>query len=242
MPPKRKVGLKRIDAAVDALRPMGFSPDLIRRKVKALLKEYGDEGWVFIEEAAYKLLIEFILEEQEKSEKGEPSSRDKQIEVRDKGCEEQEPEPEPQLLEAAPLIEANESISSNPETALTTVVTDAPLENPSVELKPSSWPSENVHSPSKMATSNEVNKTEETATLSESYMLSCPPGFEQLCWLQLGDASAKSKPCLGWMDMDPNKDDQSFLLLEPAPVLGWRTRQRPRKRKSRWDVGPNDVV
>ncbi|XP_058109191.1 uncharacterized protein LOC131252593 isoform X2 [Magnolia sinica] len=63
----RKVGMKRIDAAIDALLPLGFSKELIRKTVDSLLKVYeGDSGWVFIEEASYKLVIESILEEQEK--------------------------------------------------------------------------------------------------------------------------------------------------------------------------------
>ncbi|KAG9453957.1 hypothetical protein H6P81_006861 [Aristolochia fimbriata] len=62
----RKVGLKRIDAAIDALLPLGFKKGVIRKNVNKLLKVYeGDDGWVFIEEACYKLLIETILEEQE---------------------------------------------------------------------------------------------------------------------------------------------------------------------------------
>ncbi|KAG8644901.1 uncharacterized protein LOC110624570 isoform X2 [Manihot esculenta] len=74
MPPLRrraqKVGLKRIDAALDALRSMGFLEALVRRTVRNLLKVYGgDEGWSFIEENSYGLLIDSILEEQEKSER-----------------------------------------------------------------------------------------------------------------------------------------------------------------------------
>ncbi|XP_068669471.1 uncharacterized protein [Aristolochia californica] len=62
----RKVGLKRIDAAVDALLPLGFAKHLICKTVYRLLKVYeGDDGWVFIEEGSYKLLIDTILEEQE---------------------------------------------------------------------------------------------------------------------------------------------------------------------------------
>ncbi|KAL0341296.1 UNVERIFIED_CONTAM: hypothetical protein Sradi_4646400 [Sesamum radiatum] len=52
-------------AALDAMRPMGFSTDTVRKCVKNLLKVYGDDGWLFIEEAAYKLLIDTILEEPE---------------------------------------------------------------------------------------------------------------------------------------------------------------------------------
>ena len=90
-----QVGLKRIDAAVDALRPLGFSKDIVHKTVNALLKvisssflqisislcvlhfvyrndgvfvlQVYDGNWVFIEEGSYKLLIETILEEQEKT-------------------------------------------------------------------------------------------------------------------------------------------------------------------------------
>uniref|UniRef100_A0A7C9E7G1 WIYLD domain-containing protein n=1 Tax=Opuntia streptacantha TaxID=393608 RepID=A0A7C9E7G1_OPUST len=65
-----------MDTAIDALKPMGFLPDVIRKKVKELLEVYGGrEGWAFIEEASYKLLIDSILEdkENEKCGLGEPN-------------------------------------------------------------------------------------------------------------------------------------------------------------------------
>lgn len=62
-------GLQRIDAAFDALIPLGFTKEIIRKTIKDLLKVYGgDEGWVFVEEAAYKLVIDTILEKQEEEE------------------------------------------------------------------------------------------------------------------------------------------------------------------------------
>ncbi|XP_065870159.1 probable inactive histone-lysine N-methyltransferase SUVR1 [Euphorbia lathyris] len=65
MPRAPRVRTKRIDAAIDALKPMGFSEPLIRKSVRTLLQVYGgDEGWPFIEEFAYKLLIDSILEEE----------------------------------------------------------------------------------------------------------------------------------------------------------------------------------
>ncbi|XP_057788906.1 probable inactive histone-lysine N-methyltransferase SUVR1 [Salvia miltiorrhiza] len=73
MAPRRrrsKVGLGRMDAALDAMRPMGFPADAVRKSVKKLLKVYGDGGWPFIEEAAYKLLIDTILEEPEGDQLG----------------------------------------------------------------------------------------------------------------------------------------------------------------------------
>ncbi|KAL4620905.1 hypothetical protein ACB092_06G189900 [Castanea dentata] len=66
----RQVGLRRIDAALDALLPMGFAEDLVRSTVSELLEAYGgDEGWAFIEEASYKLVIDTILPESEESKR-----------------------------------------------------------------------------------------------------------------------------------------------------------------------------
>ncbi|XP_050210623.1 uncharacterized protein LOC126660942 [Mercurialis annua] len=65
MPPKPKVGLRRIDAALDAIHPMGFPKPLIRQTIKNLLKVYGgDLGWPFIEENSYEVVVKTILEEQ----------------------------------------------------------------------------------------------------------------------------------------------------------------------------------
>ncbi|ONK68378.1 uncharacterized protein A4U43_C05F10800 [Asparagus officinalis] len=66
----KKTGLQRIDAAFDHLMPFGFSKLVISKTIKNLLKVYGgDEGWVFIEEACYKVVIDTILEQQENEEK-----------------------------------------------------------------------------------------------------------------------------------------------------------------------------
>lgn len=81
---------------------------------------------------------------------------------------------------------------------------------------------------------------EKIAALTETYMLPAPPGFEQHPCSQFGYASStkrKRKPYLGWVGP---KDDNDFVLLEPAPVAGWKNRPWPKNRKSRWDVGPND--
>ncbi|XVE99726.1 hypothetical protein REPUB_Repub03eG0225600 [Reevesia pubescens] len=72
MAPKRrtpKVGLRRIDAAFDALRPMGFTDKVVSKTIKNLLKAYGGEdGWGFIEEYSYQLVIDTILQEQANEE------------------------------------------------------------------------------------------------------------------------------------------------------------------------------
>nr|GEX86292.1 WIYLD domain-containing protein [Tanacetum cinerariifolium] len=54
-----------MDAALDHMTAYGFSKPLIRKTLKDLLKLYGDEGWRFIEEDGYKVLLDVILNEQE---------------------------------------------------------------------------------------------------------------------------------------------------------------------------------
>lgn len=73
-PKSKKLRQSRMHAAIDAMRPFGFSSKTVQTKVRALLKEYGgDDCWPFIESDAYSLLIASILEEQEEENKGEKS-------------------------------------------------------------------------------------------------------------------------------------------------------------------------
>ncbi|XP_021770653.1 uncharacterized protein LOC110734808 isoform X2 [Chenopodium quinoa] len=218
----RKVGLKRIDAAIDALKPMGFSPEIVRMNVDKLLKEYGEEGWPFIEEASYKLLIEYILEPPESPNE-------------DRCQEGGEDEPE----EAGPSGEPSESLCSNHSTL---VATDTPLASsePVAVHKPSLSLAESAKSPSQIEV-NQANAIlidqENSLPFPSIYTLPIPPGIEHVRQEKI--APSTRRPCYGWIG--PNTDED-IILLTPAPVLSWRTGKRPRKRKSRWDVGPLDVV
>ncbi|XP_074268880.1 uncharacterized protein LOC141592188 [Silene latifolia] len=172
----RKVGLMRMDAAIDALKPMGYSPDFVRRKVKELLAVYGgDEGWPFIEGAGYKSLIEYILDdgnEDGQCEQGEPSAKN---DDKDQDTAEEEPsQAEPSSETFEPLYSSQDTLLLSPDTVLT----------PLTPLK-------------------------------------------------------VRKPCFGWIGP---KDEDDYVLLKPAPVQGWKSGEWRKKRKSRWDVGPNDVV
>ncbi|XP_042026753.1 uncharacterized protein LOC121773897 [Salvia splendens] len=74
--------LTRMDAAVDAMLPLGFSEAMVKKRVKKLLKEYGgDEGWPFIEESAYSVLIESILENMNDDEQTQLEEKDAQNEL-----------------------------------------------------------------------------------------------------------------------------------------------------------------
>lgn len=73
-PKTKKLRQSRMCAAIDAMRPFGFSPKTVQAKVRALLKEYGgDDCWPFIESDAYTLLITSILEEKDGEKVGEKS-------------------------------------------------------------------------------------------------------------------------------------------------------------------------
>ncbi|KAL2985409.1 hypothetical protein AAZX31_12G151100, partial [Glycine max] len=61
-------GITRMDVALDAMRPLGFRTQLILRTVNELLDVYGgNQGWCFIEETYYKLLMEALLSKQQGS-------------------------------------------------------------------------------------------------------------------------------------------------------------------------------
>ncbi|PPS18628.1 hypothetical protein GOBAR_AA01930 [Gossypium barbadense] len=70
MPPRRRPkkaisfpkSNTRKDAAIDAMKPYGFPVDVVQTTIKDLLNVYGEDGWPFIEDSAYKVLLEAILE------------------------------------------------------------------------------------------------------------------------------------------------------------------------------------
>ncbi|KAJ4768166.1 Nucleolar histone methyltransferase-related protein [Rhynchospora pubera] len=69
----KKVGLSRMDAALDHLVPLGFKKQKINNTIKSLLKEYGgDEGWYFLEENNYLLVIDTIINDQNAIEDEQP--------------------------------------------------------------------------------------------------------------------------------------------------------------------------
>ncbi|KAH7688514.1 Histone-lysine N-methyltransferase protein [Dioscorea alata] len=76
----KKVRSKKMGAALKVLTQYGFEKDHIVSTIKGLIEEYGGEdGWVFIEDNGYQVVVDSILDkqssEQQKGEKvGESSS------------------------------------------------------------------------------------------------------------------------------------------------------------------------
>ncbi|KEH44282.1 ubiquitin-binding WIYLD domain protein [Medicago truncatula] len=68
-----KKGGSRMDAALDAMTALGFDKKVVHQTVNKLLKVYGsNEGWVFIEDGDYRLLIDQLLEAQQQDQEQIP--------------------------------------------------------------------------------------------------------------------------------------------------------------------------
>ncbi|KAG2642206.1 hypothetical protein PVAP13_2KG262000 [Panicum virgatum] len=75
--PRPKRGERRIDAAIDHLAQYGFRRPQIRKIINNLLQLYGRDGWVFLEEGSYRVVLDKLLEEQGQLEKQEEAAEDK---------------------------------------------------------------------------------------------------------------------------------------------------------------------
>ncbi|GMY21129.1 formin-like protein 5 isoform X3 [Fagus crenata] len=75
-PRKKNPNDSRIHAAVEAMSPYGFPLDLVQVTVGELLNVYGgNEGWVFIEDDSYSLLLETLLEKTKGPQQEDDSSQ-----------------------------------------------------------------------------------------------------------------------------------------------------------------------
>ncbi|EEF35512.1 uncharacterized protein LOC8270455 [Ricinus communis] len=205
MPPRRapKVGLKRIDAALDALRPMGFSPDLIRKTVQSLLKAYGgDEGWPFLEENSYRLVIESILEELEKPEREDDgpkmlengSSKDEIIEEKAK-AQVHYPSDHYKRVQSP-------SIESPPQKKHAMVVhTPSINTTPGANAVPCSLKGET----SQVKLERKLPSSEISAGVSSPQLFSPPPVESR--------PAQRRKPCYGWLSSDDEEEPDLVNLV-----------------------------
>ncbi|KAG8373101.1 hypothetical protein BUALT_Bualt12G0135600 [Buddleja alternifolia] len=193
------VGLTRMHAAVDAMRPMGFSSEIVRKCVKNLLKVYGNDGWAFIEEAAYKLLIDTILEEPEVPQL------------------EHKPESE------HPLLEGTEQGSNEPLESVLKLCDKGVISEEQLEC------ASNVHEADKHINIKEEQNQEQNldaevnpTPIKDVMVQPLQPG------VQLGFAPAytpqpidslptnrKRKPCYGWISDDEDNEDDLIQLNPP---------------------------
>ncbi|XP_026414323.1 probable inactive histone-lysine N-methyltransferase SUVR1 [Papaver somniferum] len=239
MAPKKK--LSRYDAAYDHLGRggLGFTKKVIRKKIDSLLKVYGDQGWVFIEDGAYKLLIDCLLEEQEnlllKGKEVEEEEEDREIlllkdkqdqhelfskekddeEEEDQESEEQPPPKISSLAEIERRLTETSRFSSVGETS-----------------KVKSRITENGRFASVSEESDAIETPESTEVeISEPTRTGIPQRITR-------------RPCFGFYVSDDDDEDdceENYVLFETKASLRERiARERSvaprRERKSRWDM------
>lgn len=231
-----------MDAAVDAMRSYGFSDGLIVSTVKGLLEVYGEEGWPFIEESSYKVLLEAILEDLEKEEQEKSNTLQENercgnnIEISAGSTSNGASVSTGHSIEAvAPASQTNRVLLTSSQAA-----------NPDIALIDGSTPASKVGSSWK-----DINLYEnciEKQINSDNGAAVMNSGGVQLP----GNTSSpvppcKRRPCYGWISSDEDDDaDLDLIELTPAPSPAVVAKllsgiDMPRTRKRRWDARPEDM-
>ncbi|XP_028220115.1 uncharacterized protein LOC114401731 isoform X2 [Glycine soja] len=237
MAPKRrpKKGESRMDAALDAMKPYGFPIRLVRTTVNSLLKVYGGNGgWFFIEESAYSLLIETLLEKQANS-----SPQDGLIEANPDGPNEVTPAgcsnsallacSNTQTSDDTLLTnQAADTVSSSSGTGIQLPIngvdtvsakTEIGSELPIKSVDISSVPSEPANQPLiKAASETPIEAFKESEfqpvkklALAENHVSKSPQ-------LGTGLSDKRYKPCYGWISND-DEEEEELIELPLAPWL-----------------------
>ncbi|KAL4575507.1 hypothetical protein LXL04_022353 [Taraxacum kok-saghyz] len=205
MAPRRRKqpGLTRMDAALDQVSCMGFSRQLIRRTVKNLLKVYGDDGWKLIEEDGYRVVLDFILDEQESAEKQKLLTHNESSQKEKTGKE-------------LAMAEINEVTTKD---ASLTIHTDITMDKTTL-----SSTLQDDHSIDNINTQCSENAPLTTTPADVAHTPGC--SRKPSCgWISDDDnveTSYKRKPCYGWIsdhdDDDDDDDDEktNFMTLTPA--------------------------
>ncbi|KAK4277855.1 hypothetical protein QN277_015785 [Acacia crassicarpa] len=218
---KRKAGLMRIDAAFDSLCPMGFSRVLVRKTVNRLLKAYGgDQGWVFLEEASYKAVIDAILEEQELQEKAElENAQPKLLEGSSIKAEAvtQSHSPDAQSVQDDSGCIKQSILSDVTEHSQTShAKVTAEVLSLAQHIKSEAPMDNNSQLPLEDIVEYKATTTENCRALTvagvESPVMSLRPSME----LGSSPVVKRRRPCFGWISED-DKDESDLVYLMPAP-------------------------
>ncbi|XP_011028009.1 PREDICTED: uncharacterized protein LOC105128162 [Populus euphratica] len=234
--------LTRMDAAVDAMRSYGFSDGLTVSTVKGLLEVYGLEGWPFIEESSYKVLLEAILEDLEKEEQEKSNTlRENErwgnnIEISACSASNGASVSTGRSTEAeAPASQTNRVLLSTSQAA-----------NPDIALLDGNTPASKVGSSWK-----DINLYEnciEKQINSDNGAAVMNVGSVQLPGNTRSPVPpCRRRPCYGWISGDEDDDaDLDLIEVTPAPLPAVVAKllsgiDVPRTRKRRWDARPEDM-
>ncbi|XP_061349476.1 uncharacterized protein LOC133294748 isoform X2 [Gastrolobium bilobum] len=243
-PAKRK--LTRMDAALDAMSPYGFPKKLVRRTVDQLLKVYGgNEGWVFVEDSAYTLLVDTLLEKQSTPSPQDGLIGDGPSDVSPAGCSNST-----ETSDHAPLtnqaistlsgasetgnqlpIKAVETVSATTETGNELPI--KPLDIASAATEPGNQLSIKV--------ADTISATGETGNqvpvkAKDTVLSDCQPAGKLASGEIHGISTAQSspetkssqpvgklchqrrRPCHGWISDDDDEDDEGELIELPPAI------------------------
>ncbi|KAL2994142.1 hypothetical protein AAZX31_10G150000 [Glycine max] len=218
MAPKRrpKKGESRMEAALDAMKPYGFPNRLVRTAVNSLLKVYGgNNGWVFIEESAYSLLIETLLEEQASS-----SPQDGLIEANPDGPN------EAMDIVSSPSGTAIQLPINGVDTVSAKTASELPIE-PANQLliKAASETPIRAEKESGYQGRKRIEAASETPieaekesefqpdwALAENHVSNSPQ-------LGTGHSDKRYKPSYGWISNDDEEEEEELIELPLAPWL-----------------------
>ncbi|XP_050208719.1 uncharacterized protein LOC126659471 [Mercurialis annua] len=242
-------GQRRMDAAIDAMRGFGFADEMIFSTINELLEVYGAEGWPFIEEAAYKVLLDTILEkvENETEEKGEGGDADN-VKALASGPSSSAVLPARSNEEAIGTeLHTNKLLEDNVVPAMINADSAEPTDGfeqiprpPHTGGEESSWKDISLDQASrKKETSNAGGANPTNSRAVEKLRINSSS-------VQRVDTLPKRqrKPCYGWLS---GSDDESDIVeLTPAPLPDKLAKLLPqtnvvrKNRKRRWDVRPED--
>ncbi|KAK1377942.1 WIYLD domain-containing protein [Heracleum sosnowskyi] len=228
----KKARETRMDAAVDAMKEMGFEEKLIKSTVKELLKVYGgSEAWPLIEDGHYNQLFEMLLEKNKEKQGGVEQITSKNGEG---GSQLDQPE-QALVLEQNPdaTPEGNSEPLNDAEPPFSDV-TDNASGNDNIGMEEFGGADVLVAGMEESGGADvnlDVHAMNPNGDLDVNSILPLavlPPRPP------VGTIpNPRRKPCYGWVsDEDEESDD---IVYVPA-----RLPQQPR-RKTRWDIAPDEI-
>ncbi|KVI09894.1 WIYLD domain-containing protein [Cynara cardunculus var. scolymus] len=211
-----------MDAAIDAMAPFGFTEEVVVAKMRELLKEYGGQnGYGFIELDAYTVLLEALLADQEKG-----------------NCEGQNQEQIPygKTSKANELVEGEKVEGEEGHEISPADISVCSSSRLTIPPPPQPQPQPPILD----------------AVLPLPPLPPSPPVTDAALPPPENAQPRRRKPCHGWISDDneewhlirlPSSINQAISLPETPPTQPGLTgaRKNRTRRRSRWDLRPEDM-
>ncbi|WCJ19815.1 hypothetical protein M5689_002089 [Euphorbia peplus] len=246
-------GQTRKDAAIDAMKSYGFPEELIVETIGELLDVYGLEGWPFIEETAYKVLLENLLEKVEKQEKHKENEKECPLVLDNQGVDSTLVSPAGSSITApGPTTRSNREaflieLPQEAESGVTEVLETAKRTEESVSNAHSSNAKREGCSRKEMNAKQDHNKNKtDNVQGTEDHGSSYGPSKCYVEFEKEEDAAKASlklhrRPYHGWIS--DNDEPLELIELKPAKLEElFSGINVSKKRKRRWDVKPEDII